>query len=40
MDVQPAGSLVINALVEACRQHIGERSGEYHYMVRIANLAS
>jgi hypothetical protein len=29
-----------NQIVEACRQHIGTRTGEHHYMVRITNLAS
>lgn len=27
-----------NKIVEVCRQYIGPRSGEYHYMVRITNL--
>lgn len=27
-------------IVEACRQHIGSRSDEYHFLVRITNLDS
>lgn len=28
-----------NAIVEACRTHLGPRPGQPHYMVRLTNLA-